>query len=375
VSANSARGASGDARTASTLFDPDRLRLARQLKKLKRSELAELVGVSAAAISQYESGSAKPRPATLAQLALHLKMPVGFFAHSGRPVPPLDTDQGFFRSLRRSTQVDRDAALAHAALLADLVEVVESRVVLPPLDLPDDLAVAPTADLEEVEAVARQLRLRWDLGEGPIPSVVRTLERHGVIVARLALARDVDAFSWPVPARPIVILGSDKGARDRSRFDAAHELGHLVMHYSDPEPASQKLERQANRFAGALLLPRETLAEEFASARINWTRLLELKQRWQVSLSALLFRARDLGVLSPTAYESAMKHMSRRGWRHREPGDLGPPERPALLRRATELLEEHGVDVHQLGSQAHVPFERVEELLGLRQVERPVVAV
>ena len=143
-----------DAKAAANLFDPDRLRLARQLKRLKRVDLARLGGVSPAAISQYESGKSRPRPGTLAELAMHLGMPVGFFASTGRPVPPLDTAQGFFRSLRSTTQLDRDAALAQAAILADVVAVVEQRVVLPTLDLPQDLAVQPSTSLDEIEGIA-----------------------------------------------------------------------------------------------------------------------------------------------------------------------------------------------------------------------------
>src|SRR4051812_19151619 len=158
-------------------------------------------------------------------------MPVAFFASTGRPLATLDTGKGFFRSLRRTVQIDRDAALAEAAVLADLVALIETRVVMPALTLPQDLLLAPTAPLDGVEAIAIEVRARLGLGDEPVPNVVRTLERHGVIVARLSLADTVDAFSWPVPARPLVILGTDKGNRARSRFDAAHELGHLVLHY------------------------------------------------------------------------------------------------------------------------------------------------
>jgi Zn-dependent peptidase ImmA (M78 family)/DNA-binding XRE family transcriptional regulator len=359
------------------LFDPARLRIARQLRKLKRAQLAELVDLSGAAISQYESGAAKPRPGTLAQIALKLGFPVGFFAASGMPVPTPSTDRGFFRSLRSSSQLARDAALAEAALLAEIVQFIESRVELPDLDVPDDLAIDSSADASAAEEAANKLRRHWELGFEPISNVVRTLERHGVVVARLKLAEQVDAFSWPLqaPARPIVILGSDKGKRDRSRLDAAHELGHLVMHYADPEPGSQPLERQAFRFAAAFLLPAKPFEEEFQRGRIDWRHLVELKQRWQVSLGALLYRARDLELMSPSAYQSAMKQMSRRGWRTNEPGDLGPPERPALLRRATELLADHGTDLSQLAVELSVPPELLEELLGVQQVERPLVEV
>jgi len=363
-----------DARAVATLFDPNRLRVARQLKRLKRVELAESVGVSAAAISQYESGAAKPRPTTLAQLAMQLGMPVGFFATTGRDTPLLDTSRGFFRSLRRTTQLDRDAALAEAAVLADLVAAIEQRVVLPDLDLPTDLAASSATTLDEVEEIANEVRRRWGLDEAePVKNMVRELERHGVVVARLSLANDVDAFSWPEPERPLVILGTDKGARDRSRLDAAHELAHLVMHYSDPEAANQTMERQAYRFGAAFLLPADAFAEEFGGPRVDWAQLVTLKQRWHVSIQALLYRARDLELLSPSGYESAMKQMSRRGWRVQEPGELGLPERPLLLKKAAELLEESGTSIEDLASAVQLPADKVRELVGADQPDHRLV--
>lgn len=364
-----------DIQSAAALFDPARLRLGRQLRRLRRAQLAKRIGVSPAAISQYESGFAKPRPARLAEIALHLKLPVAFFAATGRSVPSLDTGTGFFRSLRRSSQLDREAALAHAAILSELVWATEAHVHLPELDLPTDLELGPEATVEETEQAADELRRRWQLGCEPIPSVVRLLESHGVIVARLALAEAVDAFSWAEPERPIVILGSDKGNRHRSRFDGAHELAHLILHISDPEPAMQVLERQANHFAGAFLLPAMALKAEWQPGRIDWASLLALKQRWGASFGALLYRAREVELISPTTYESAMRQMSRRGWRRHEPGDVGPPERPALARKALELLEENGVSREELASEAHLPAGELDRLLGGSETELPMVAV
>lgn len=364
-----------DAKTAANLFDPNRLRLARQLKRLKRVELARLVDISPAAISQYESGKSRPRPSTLAELAMHLGMPVGFFASTGRAVPSLDTGHGFFRSLRRTTQLDRDAALAQAAVLADVVAVIEQHVVLPELDLPEDLAVEPGVSMEDIEGVAATVRHRWGLEEGPIKNVVRVLERHGVLVARLSLANDADAFSWPVPSRPLVILGTEKNDRARSRLDAAHELGHLVMHFSDPESANPIMERQAFRFGAAFLMPAEPFADEFGGPRLDWNRLLQLKVRWEVSLAAMLYRARDLQLMTPASYEAAVKQMSRRGWRVQEPGDIGRPERPALLRKAFELLEDSGTRVEELADAVELPIETVLSLVDAGLPRRPRVTV
>lgn len=355
----------GDARGAASIFDPQRLRIARQLRKLSRAALAEMVEVSPAAVGQWEAGDTRPRAQTLVEVAGALRFPVAYFATSGRQLPSLDTDASFFRSLRRSRQIDRESAMAQAALIAELVEVIERHAALPPLDIPEH-PVERDASVDEIDAAAWTVRERWQLDDEPIADVAREIERHGAVAARLSLAEDgIDAFSWPAPDRPVVILGMDKGDKARSRFDAAHELGHLVMHRAFPAAGDQDLEKQANRFASVFLLPPDRLRAEWPEGRLTWRELMHLKQRWQMSLAALLYRARQDDLISATTYESAVKYMSRAGWRKVEPGDLGPPERPRLLRRAAEILEEGGIDSETLAAEAHLPIEEVREYLGL----------
>jgi Zn-dependent peptidase ImmA (M78 family)/DNA-binding XRE family transcriptional regulator len=349
-----------DARAASAIFDPQRLKVAREVNKLTRTALAKQLGVSAAAVGQWESGEIRPRPQTLLELASALEFPVPYFATSGRKLHNLDSDCTFFRSLRKSKQVDRDAAMAHAALIAELVTVIERHAALPQETIPLK-GVDREVSNEHIDAIAKELREAWGLGDEPIDDVLREVELHGAVGARLELAEAVDAFSWPGNGRPILILGADKGDRARSRFDAAHELGHLVMHREHPKPGDRQLERQAHRFASVFLLPTERLHAEWPSGRLNWRELMALKRRWQMSLAALLYRARQDQLLSETAYESAIKYMSRAGWRKKEPGDLGPPEHPRLLRRAVEALrEEADLTIDELAAESHLPLDLVQ---------------
>lgn len=366
-----------DARQAAAIFDPQRLRIARQLKGWPRTELADLVGVTPAAISQFELGRAKPRPATLAQMALSLSLPVSFFAGTGRPLPALDTGETFFRSLRRTTKRDRERALAHATLLAEVARLVDERVQLPNVSLPTELTLAADAPVDQAEAIADEVRRLWQLGDEPVLNVIRLLERRGVIVARFPLmSDDVDAFSWPLAERPLVILGSDKRNYERSRLDAAHEAAHLILHHADPEPGLQPMERQAHRFASALLMPADSIRDELPTGRVDWPRLLAVKERWGVSLAALLYRARDLGTMSATSYESAMKYMAARGWRIREPGRVRRPEEPKLLQKAIAVLEENGTTLEALVSRQNLlPPQQLAELLQIAPVKRLSVAV
>lgn len=366
-----------DARQGAALFDPQRLKLARQLAGLQRGEVAERVGISPAAISQFERGQAKPRPATVAQLALSLQVPAAFFASTGRPLPSLDTDHTFFRSLRRTKKQDRDRALAHATLLAEVTRLIDERVVLPGLDLPGDLTLPADSSMDAVEEVANELRARWALGSGPIPNVVRLIERKGIVVARFSLtSKDVDAFSWPLDHRPLIVLSTDKRNFERSRLDAAHELGHLVMHHADPEPGSRPMEQQAHRFASAFIAPAPEIRDDLPHGRVEWPRLLEAKEKWGLSMGALLYRAKELGTLSPTSYESAVKYMNQKRWRIREPGIRRAAEKPRLLQKALELLASHGMSLDDIAHRSNLlPGTALSELLQLAPQQQLRVAV
>lgn len=342
------------ARAIAPIFDGPRLTLAREANGFLKSDLARKVDVTPAAIGQFENGVSKPSAATLAQLAMVLRFPVEFFGFTGESQPRLTIDGTFFRSLRSARQSERQKAVAHAALVWEVVRRLEDLVELPALDLPSDLHVTAKTSLDEIEHAAEEVRHRWKLGDGPVKHVVRHIERHGVVVTRYLIGSErLDAFSAPFPGRPIIVLGDDKRRFDRSRLDAAHELGHLIMH-PDPQPGDRTLEHQANRFAGAFLLPRNAILDQLPRGRVNWMHMVTLKREWGVSVQALLYRARTLGTLDDVSYENAMKTMSRRGWRKNEPGYLGPPEQPTLLTKALEVLAVTGFTLADLSDLTHL---------------------
>lgn len=313
-------------RSSEAPFQPARLRLARELTNMSQSDLKRATGLSAAAISQFESGATKPSDNVLEDLAEALATPTAFFYR-----PMTDTHEGFFRSLRRTAVVDRRRARAFAHLVHDLA-VTDTTRTLAALDIPH----IPVADLNAGPDVAvnaaRRVRRLWRVARGPINNVVGTLEDRGIVVMRLPLATvDVDAFSLPFDDRPVIVLSSDKNDRARSRFDAAHELGHLVMH-GEQVWGVKEVERQAHAFAGEFLMPADDIREQLPM-RADWSILFKLKQDWQVSLAALLMRAKTLERMDEAAYLTGVKAASAQGWRRSEPVPLGPPETPERTAR------------------------------------------
>jgi Zn-dependent peptidase ImmA (M78 family)/transcriptional regulator with XRE-family HTH domain len=348
-------------------FDPERLRLAREDAGLRKNELAAAVGVSPAAISQFESGRAAPRAATLSALALACGFPIAFFRVDGRPTKPRDADEPFFRSLRSTRQWERQEAKAKAVLVWRVANELESYVEFPDVAI-DSLSVGEDVTARGIEEIAEEIRKRWSMPVGPAGNVVRLLENKGAIASRIEpRSNRVDAFSQRLDGRPIVMLWSTKDDSARSRFDAAHELGHLVMH-PDPEPGNKTMERQAHLFAASFLMPADQIRDELpakAPTKRDQRHLLHLKQTWGVSIAAIFYRARELKVMSPETHRSAMIRLSDWGWRKTEPGDLGSFEQPTVLRRGLDLVVAAvGPSEIQIADSLGISGERLAEICG-----------
>lgn len=315
----------------SAVFEPARLRLARELQEWSQADLARQLGLSPAAIGQFESGATRPSQDSVDRMAAILGVPTRFMS-----LPVTDTHEGFFRSLRRTSISHRRRARALAYIAHDVV-VGAGPSAFPTLSLPRIPVTSLQASRAELEQAAADVRADWNMPRGPVKDVVELLESHGILVIRLPLdTADVDAFSLPFQDRPAVILGSDKNDRARSRFDAAHELGHLVAH-SDQVWGVKEVEQQAHAFAAGFLMPAEDIFERLPTTA-DWATLFDLKREWQVSLAALLMRARTLGRFSEAQYLTAIKALSARGWRRVEPVPLGRPEQPTKLSALLETL-------------------------------------
>ncbi|TMR37574.1 helix-turn-helix domain-containing protein [Actinomadura geliboluensis] len=344
------------------LFDCERLTLARRLRGLRKNQLADAVGTTPKAIGRYEAGVQRPDEMTLKRLAIALGVPVAFF-HGGRS--PVSLDGAHFRSLRSTSQIERDQALAYGRIATDVVAALEDLVDFPEVDLPE-YPVSPDeiAGPGPVEA-ARLTRKALLEQAGPVPHVVRLLEKHGVIVLVLPRAAErVDAFSVGVHPRPMVFFNPAKGDYWRNRFDAAHELGHLVMH-ADAEPGEKVVEDQAHRFAAEFLMPEQDIAGELPGTA-DWERLGRLKATWGVSIAALLYRSRTLGIMQEAAYRNAMSAMSSRGWRRHEPGPARALEQPTMLTRAIEIVGQAGTDRDRVAERARVPRGDLDLLVPAR---------
>ncbi|MES9806563.1 helix-turn-helix domain-containing protein [Streptomyces cinereoruber] len=366
-------------RAIADAFDPARLTQARRLAEMTKKDVAISLGVTPAAVGQYETGVSKPRPDLIPHLAETLGVPATFFL-AGRPANRLDASMAHFRSLRSTPKSQRERALAFAEQIWELTYALEQRVQLPFVDLPGFAGgeVHPGAELPtDPVGAAQELRLRWGLGDGPVTHLVRRMESHGIVVVTPpsgdSSASTVDAFSTRA-ARPLVILTANR-ADDvfRHRFTAAHELGHLVLHGDATGDSRQ--EKEADAFAAEFLTPQANILP-LLPKRMDFARLSELRQIWGVSIHSLVYRCREVGLISDATTSRAYQRLrALEGQPGFSPESVSnyAGEQPSLLRQAFDLaVKEADLSVGQLAHELAWTTKRVRELLGV-QDQRPIL--
>jgi Zn-dependent peptidase ImmA (M78 family)/DNA-binding XRE family transcriptional regulator len=333
-------------------FNAARLSVARRRRGLSRRALAELVAIPERTVAAYEQGERVPPAEAVQSFAHALDFPAGFF--SGPDLEFVPSDSVSFRKYSRTAAARRERALAGGELAMELNAWLEAHFELPQPDIPD---LRPQ---KEPEAAAMALRGRWELADKPISNMVRLLEAKGVRVFSLAEdSRDVDAFSFWRGGQPFVFLNTLKSA-ERSRFDAAHELGHLVLHRHGP-PNGRLAEREADQFASAFLMPRASvlaLAPQFPTVE----RLIRAKRYWKVAVSALAVRMHDVGLISDWSYRSLMMEIQSRGYRRTEPDGV-QREMSQVFEKVFAALRSDGTKRQDLARKLHWPVAELDALV------------
>jgi Zn-dependent peptidase ImmA (M78 family)/DNA-binding XRE family transcriptional regulator len=332
-------------------FSSSRLRLARARRILTQKALASLVGVTPRSIGLYESGEVQPSSDVVVALAHALRFPIAFFYDV--EIDRIEVPQVSFRALSRLRARDRDAALAAADLAVMLGAWFERHFELPELRVPDFAGADP-------EDAAQAVRMSWGLGEGPVPNVVHLLEAHGVRVFSLAEGLDLDGVSFWASGRAFVLLNTVKSA-ERSRLDAAHELGHLVLHRHEALTRNKDIEREAKAFAAAFLMPPSALPG-MVTGDVGLDALVALKHYWGASAAAVAFWLRRLELISDWNYRWLFREMGVRGWRTSEPEPL-PRERSQVYPKVFEALSAEGRGRSDLARELNIPLSELESLV------------
>jgi Zn-dependent peptidase ImmA (M78 family)/transcriptional regulator with XRE-family HTH domain len=353
-------------------FKGERLREAREARGLTAIALASLLGVTRAAVSQYEQDLQSPRPDVMERICQCLGLPAKFFLRDkGRHEGTI-----YWRSLASVTKLSRTAVERRLGWMQELVECLREFVDFPIPDFPElELPSDPLRiTYEEIESIAMAVRRHWKLGDAPIQDGVMVLENNGVFISRDDLyVTALDALSrWSAEdGTPYCLIASGKCSAARSRMDLYHELGHLLLHrgidqrYLLSPPVHKLIEEQAYRFAGAFALPEQSFAADIYSLSLD--AFVNLKATWRVSVGMMLKRCENLGIIDEPTGKKLWIGMSARGWRTREPlDDEMPIEYPQLMALAIELLRKQGIEPRNYLTEAMgLPELDIEQLAGL----------
>ena len=333
-------------------FNPLRLVLARKRRKMTIIQVAEATGLSRVHLSRLEAGQNEPAMETIVALARTMRYPPEFFFQQDSYQLPAESVS--FRSLKRTSVRERDAARAMGEIGIDVSKWLFEQFNLPEPALPDlGYQTVP-------ESAARTLRQAWGLGEKPVASMIALLEAKGVRVFSLAEETlNVDAFSFWQDGIPYVFLNTMKTA-EHGIMDAAHELGHLVLHANGNILHGRDVEREANAFASNFLIPLEDIR-----GRISYGpsvhQILKLKKRWRVSAMALAYRIHRIGLLTDWQYRSLCIDLTQRGYRKGEPDGIDR-EKSRIWKQVLDFLWAEGKTKETIAQVLYLPVDEIEKL-------------
>jgi len=337
----------------------ERIRQARELRGLTQFQLAEKSGVSQSFVAQVESGRSNPPNEFMHKLLFHLGFPLSFFEQPTNDDFPIGSL--LFRAHTSMTDLEQREIYRWAQTVYDLYRKMTTVRAVQELPLRVPRSQNPPA---RAAALARS-----ELGLGPdapIPNLINTLEKAGVLVIALpGQFRGRDAFSlwagWQSDQRrPVIIVASQPA--DRLRMSVSHELGHLVMH----QPLTVGMgdvEDQAKEFAGCFLLPENAIRHDIVSP-VTLDTFLNLKTKWGVSMQGLIMRAHELEIITPRKKAYLFSKLSSRGWRIREPlSHAVPMERPRAIRKIAELVYGYPINYQKLATDVSHNQEFVKQVM------------
>jgi Zn-dependent peptidase ImmA (M78 family)/transcriptional regulator with XRE-family HTH domain len=362
----------------------ERLKLARKKAGFSLRDLSETLDnqISAQAIGKYERGEMMPSSGILLALAKTLDVSLDYLM--GARVHKLEGVE--FR--KKSGTSAKDRARVEAAVIEHVERylTIEEILDLDSAEWHRPVAKERLAQVEDAEELSIKVRQAWHLGEDPIPNLTELLEEHGMKVCITPLPESVSGMTCMVQRSPNDLTGSYarqtkvKSCKDvaivpvivvnqthtleRRRLTLAHELAHSLI----DAQSSIDLEKAANYFAGAFLVPSAHLEREMGKHRrgLGYAELIQLKRMYRVSAAAFLVRLRHLDIIDESTLAYAFQTFAR-SWRREEPegleeaGQKGTQEPPRRFERLCYwALAEKLISLSKVSELLQRPLTQIE---------------
>ena len=298
-----------------------RLREARQMMGLSMDKLVERTNgaITKQSISRYEKGIMRPKRDALQAIAKALNISEEYFEGTN-----LKIDMPMLRTTSNG-KLSEDELQALEAKLSFWAEqyLAKEKEAGFPTRFKNPVKGTKVSTLEDAIHAADLLREKWHCGDGPIASILRLLERKGIMILAANLPEYVFGMStWADKKHPLIVLDMrpEKTTIERLRFTAAHELAHLLLAF--PVNAELDIEKRCNKFAGFFLFTRQALIEEMGGEKrdvLTLEEMIDLREVYGISIAAQVHAAWDIRMISREHYdwwfdEKIKKNRLEVGW-------------------------------------------------------------
>lgn len=330
-------------------INPDMIVLAREARGLSQQDLADKLNLHTSNVSRLENGETNVHSETLMAISAATCYPPQFFMQVGTMVPV----NLAYRKRQHVPAKTISAIEAKMNIIRRNIQFVtralNKDVLIPAFEVTEDQTAAKIAEL---------VRKKWNITEAVIDNLTTTLESQGIIISSFDFETErVDSRSMLTDDKyPIIFLNKNL-LGDRLRYSLAYELGQLVMHTSFVIAADRDVSKEANHFAAEFLMPAKDILKDFENG-ITLSRLAELKCKWKVSMISLLYRADDLGLLTPNQKRYLVQQFNQQKIRRREPVELDVAiEQPILLKNLiSHYINEYEIGTSQMAAIFAIPL-------------------
>lgn len=330
--------------------------LARESRGISQQDLADKIGMSKANMGKIENGDINIKDEALELIAGATGYPISFFRQENEVYP--------------EHLIYRKRAKVASGLLTPInakVNIIRFHVqyLLKTLNIPNpQLPEFEVTEKNTPQQIAQKVRKAWKLESPIVTDTVKLLESNGIPIASFDFGTErVDSRIVLTESKSPIIIFNKSLLGDRQRFSLIFQLGHLVMHTASKASSERDIAHEANLFAAEFLMPEKDIRKDFDNG-ITLPLLADLKIKWKASMIALLYRADDLGYLTPNQKRYLLQQFNEQKMRRREPLDLDVAiEQPNLIRKwISDVKGKQRLDVKGVAAMLNLSTDEFIEL-------------